>query len=260
MNCKWCGREARFLPGPLVRPDWPRSQCKGCGALAFQDVPSAENLAEFYASAWQEERLSDGFATGATDIAISRALLSVSGWQPGTASKCLDYGAGRGEFAAALISQGCDQVYVFEPFGKPRDIGVAKWVANLDDLEGEHFDWIFLIEVIEHMRDPVSELKNVRRLMRPGGRLFITTPNARGLRARVEGYRWREAQNPTHVNLFTAAALKDCLRKAGFSKTIRSYKPVRFNATGIRSIALSIAQRLGVDGGLRYLVTTGNDG
>lgn len=260
MNCNWCGQKTCNIPGPLVRPHWHRSQCTGCGALTYQALPSPDDLAAVYAMAWEEERPSDEFAIGATSEAISCSLLRAAGWQLSAQSKCLDYGGGRGEFSLALINQGCKHVYVYEPFGKMREIGAAKWVKELGDLAGECFDWIFLIEVIEHMRDPISELRKIERLVAPRGKLFVTTPNAKGLRARLDGHKWREAQNPTHINLFSATALERCLREAGFSKATRLYRPVRYNASGIRAIALSIAQYLGVDGGLRYIVEKGDDG
>lgn len=220
-------------------------------------MPSTDDLTALYADAWEEERPSDEFAIGATSLAISQSLLAASGWQVSDDAKCLDYGGGRGEFALALINKGCKQVFVYEPFGKVREIGATAWVTNKSDLEGMSFGWIFLIEVIEHLRDPVGELKLIERLLAPGGKLFITTPNAKGLRARLDGCNWREAQNPTHLNLFTATALENCLQKAGFLKTVRLNRPVKYNATGISAVALSVTQFFGLDGGLRYIAQTG---
>lgn len=94
-----------------------------------------------------------------------------------------------------------------------------------------------------------------RSHLTPGGKLVITTPNAKGWRARKDGFRWREVQNPTHINVFSEAALKGCLIKAGYSSAKRIFRPVKYNAKGINAIALGFTQLFGIDGGLRFIAT-----
>jgi SAM-dependent methyltransferase len=64
-----------------------------------------------------------------------------------------------------------------------KEHGVADVTWDLEQvpypLESESFDAVVMTEVFEHLRDyPVRSLEEVRRILRPGGRLFFTTPNA----------------------------------------------------------------------------------
>jgi 2-polyprenyl-3-methyl-5-hydroxy-6-metoxy-1,4-benzoquinol methylase len=154
-----------------------------------------------------------------------------------------------------LVENGCERLTVFEPFGQNPGLQSVKWINDLADVEGETFDWIFMVEVLEHLLDPQQELARIRRNLKPGGKLVITTPNARGWRARLDGFKWREAQNPTHINLFTPRTLKDSLLKAGYSGAERIRRPVTYNTTGLKALVLAMTQMIGVDGGLRFVST-----
>jgi len=73
------------------------------------------------------------------------------------------------------------------------------------------------------------------------------------LRSRLNGSNWREIQNPTHINLFSYQGLKRLLEQAGFTEVVRLYKPVSYNQSGLRALALALTQLIGIDGGLRIL-------
>jgi SAM-dependent methyltransferase len=78
------------------------------------------------------------------------------------------------------------------------------------------FDVVTVAEVLEHLVDPLSLLVEVRRVLRPGGLLWATTPHASGLSARLLGTRWSVVSPQEHVQLFTAAGMRTLLRRAGF--------------------------------------------
>ena len=117
-----------------------------------------------------------------------------------------------------------------------------------------------MIEVLEHLLDPQETLAEIRRHLSQGAKLVITTSNARGWRARIEGFNWRELQNLTHINLFTAQTLKDCLTKAGYSDAQRILRPVTYKAKGLKALGLAMTQTIGVDGGLIFVTTNSNTG
>jgi len=85
------------------------------------------------------------------------------------------------------------------------------------------FDAAVCFEVIEHVRDPRLLVDELARVLRPGGLLFISTPNARmeRLHARSEGY----AENPYHVSPLGPRALRGLLREAGLR--VRLYGQAR---------------------------------
>lgn len=253
IDCEWCRAQCEFGEGPKAKPDWIRTKCRGCGSLSYFKTPDPTELSRVYDEFWKSSDHDSILATGSTDKLIGDSLLDAFGWRSATGEACLDYGAGHGYFASTLSERGCKDVHAFEPYGpKPKWLD-ATWICNPEDLQEHRFDWVFLIEVVEHMLDPVAELRRIRTLLAPSGQLVLTTPNARGIRARLDGFQWREAQNPTHINLMSAPALEACLEQAGFSAVHRNHGPVRYIARGIRARAQFMLQRLGIDGGLRFV-------
>ncbi len=79
-----------------------------------------------------------------------------------------------------------------------------------------HFDVVTASEIIEHVPEPLPMLKEIARILRPGGLFWATTPHGRGLSARVLGIRWSTVSPPEHLQLFTLGGVRGLLRDAGF--------------------------------------------
>ncbi|HEY6946113.1 MAG TPA: class I SAM-dependent methyltransferase [Candidatus Acidoferrum sp.] len=88
----------------------------------------------------------------------------------------------------------------------------------------DRFSVVSFLDVIEHLTDPISEMKESFRILRPGGLLVMTTPNAKGLIQRVvRAKRWLSHEPwcpidnvPWHLWGFTPHTLSACATKAGF--------------------------------------------
>jgi SAM-dependent methyltransferase len=78
------------------------------------------------------------------------------------------------------------------------------------------FDAVTMIHVIEHLIRPQDHLAAAHRLLAPGGRLVIVTPNAASLGARWFGRAWRGLEPPRHIQVFTPAGLRSLLQHTGF--------------------------------------------
>ncbi len=76
-----------------------------------------------------------------------------------------------------------------------------------------------MIHVIEHLFDPIGTLKICRRLLKPGGRLLVVTPNAASLGHAAFKAAWRGLEVPRHLFLFSRESLEICLEQAGFRVT-----------------------------------------
>jgi 2-polyprenyl-3-methyl-5-hydroxy-6-metoxy-1,4-benzoquinol methylase len=88
--------------------------------------------------------------------------------------------------------------------------------------EPASFDAIVCGDLVEHLRDPGSALARLRPLLRPNGRLVLSTPNVANwaMRLSLLGGRWRYTDrgilDRTHAHLFTRKTLTETVEAAGY--------------------------------------------
>lgn len=85
------------------------------------------------------------------------------------------------------------------------------------------FDAITLWDVLEHLHDPMASLRELRRILRPGGVLFIRVPNAVSYVVHLCGRYWSGYDLPRHMTLFAPRTLARTLGAAGFTRSILRY-------------------------------------
>lgn len=80
--------------------------------------------------------------------------------------------------------------------------------------EDETFDVVVVAEVLEHLADPAGALENVRRVLKQGGRLVGSVPNAYRLKNRLIFLAGGPPDNdPMHLQLFSTDALRSLLHE-----------------------------------------------
>ncbi|MBF6569630.1 MAG: class I SAM-dependent methyltransferase [Candidatus Binataceae bacterium] len=82
----------------------------------------------------------------------------------------------------------------------------------------ESFDLVLLSHVIEHVHNPLATVAEIHRVLRPGGTLVITTPNAAGWGHRHFRACWVNLDPPRHLQLFNGRTLSMIAAHAGFTK------------------------------------------
>jgi len=140
--------------------------------------------------------------------------------------RVLDLGCGAGAFTAALLAHGCDVVGVDiaeRALERARTAAPGADLRRIDDDGGiplghADVDLVWCSEVLEHVPDAAGLLAEVRRVLRPHGRLLLTTPAHGPLRrVLIAALRFDAHFDPDgeHVRFYTARSLRTSLERAG---------------------------------------------
>jgi 2-polyprenyl-3-methyl-5-hydroxy-6-metoxy-1,4-benzoquinol methylase len=128
--------------------------------------------------------------------------------------------------------------------------GLNVHVGFLGDLRYPEscFDAITMSHLIEHVHDPLGLLEECCRILKPGGRLALVTPNIDSAGHRIYTSSWFHLDPPRHLRIFTVGSMKSLLEKAGFRK-VKIDTTIRDAATAYaasRSVRLTSRYEVGV--------------
>jgi ubiquinone/menaquinone biosynthesis C-methylase UbiE len=143
----------------------------------------------------------------------------------GPVEAALDLGCGDGRQAVHLSAARLTLADV-------SDVALARAARRLPDatvvrlesdaplpLDDNAFDLVLCVETVEHVRDVQGLLSEVRRVLRPGGRLAVTTPahsRLTGLAAAARGFERAFPPLSPHLRFFTKRSLVALLGELGF--------------------------------------------
>lgn len=144
----------------------------------------------------------------------------------------LDLGCGNGAFLLRARSAGWDVFGVdfdSKAVEAAHSQGLDVRTGGVETLDPsiEQFDVITLAHVIEHVHHPVAVLQACYKLLKPGGFLWIETPNIASEGHRLFGSAWRGLEPPRHLVLFTLESMRNALSTAGFAEIkVQPYRPL----------------------------------
>lgn len=154
--------------------------------------------------------------------------------------KIFDYGCGSGNFGQYLASKG-HNVHLFDPFEVP--LAVDCNVHDALQKVPSDFDVIFLNHVVEHLDDPLQTICKLKRKLKKGGRIIVSTPNAKSLSRVIFKKYWRGLEYPRHRCVFSPSGISQLAERAGLSPT--TYLLSRSSREmGFVSIKLTLARFL----------------
>ncbi|MDR1373636.1 MAG: class I SAM-dependent methyltransferase [Treponema sp.] len=208
-------------------------RCKNCGLVQMNPQPAPEEVRRRYREGHGDDYLSYELANEASFLRLQELSLAGAGFYrleqpflpvpPGTERpRILDIGCATGALLEKLRVRGWD-VRGIEISGPQAEY--ARRVRGLDILElpleenrlpDRFFQAVLASHLIEHLNSPASFVREAARILAPGGRLYISTPNIAGFQARLFRERWRSAIFD-HLYLFSVRTLSALLRSAGFT-------------------------------------------
>lgn len=146
----------------------------------------------------------------------------------------LDVGCGTGEFLAALADDfdvhGVDVSRTYIEYGRQK-LGLTNLSAgqlSTAGLADDFFDVVQMRGVLQHLPDPLGQLREARRVLKPGGLLLITaTPNIASPAAHAFRGNFRLLAPDQMLYNFSPKTLREMLKKAGF--TVNAFSFPYFN-------------------------------
>lgn len=141
---------------------------------------------------------------------------------PREGGRLLEIGFGSCALMEHLRSVGWDpQGLDFDPLcvERARAKGFEARAGALEDAKfpDGRFDAVVMSHAFEHVPDPIGLLREIRRVLKPGGVFVSMTPNASSHGHRVFGRNWLALDPPRHLHLFNPDSLRGALAQVPFS-------------------------------------------
>lgn len=223
--------DARDVEYQSVPERFAYYRCRACDALSIDPVP-VDRLAEIYPAGYYSfHPSSDGAVHRVKNWLDRRWFKRVAAGIPGGSLAALDIGGGSGQQSSTLraavprISRTVIVDLDERAESVARGLGHEYVRGRIEDapIDGA-FDVILLLNLIEHVRDPLAVLQKTRSLLSPGGRLIVKTPNYRSLDARLFRHRnWGGYHCPRHWVIFTRESFERLAARAGLRVVAASY-------------------------------------
>lgn len=193
-------------------------RCAQCGHVYASPRWTEKELLAAYTDVEDHTYVTEEEGRARTFRARSRELQRITG--PANGRSLLDVGAYTGMFVREAISMGWDAKGIelskwCADIAKSRGLPVVQQTLEQAASEVALFDVITLWDVIEHIDDPVKEIRNVRRMLRHGGIVVIHTMDIGSLCAKAMRGRWPWFLG-MHLHFFSKKSLSKLLEREGF--------------------------------------------
>ncbi len=247
------GATDRFFDVTRERYDY--AECATCGAWALAPPPEPAAIGRYYAGYYTDPILDELRAAAKKGRIVGPGRFRALGFLRGAdeagrpvlrGQRLLDVGSGLGAFLRFARDRGGLDVRGVD-FSE-RCVAYAREIHGLEVDQGElvaqqyaagSFDAVTAWHYLEHVYDPLAELREMHRVMKPGGVLMLETPTNDVL-ARLFRSRWLYLMPPTHLVHFRPATLTGLVEAAGFEviKVQRPYFPAELAASVMFALGL----------------------
>ena len=223
--CPLCGSQE-------FRPVFdPIKKCLRCGLALVNPLGEfrGENETEEY---FLRDYLPLHLANRENSLAERRAHIVAiqEHFQVPTHARLLDVGCAMGSMLEEAKAAGWDPVgvetsefaarYAAEHAHCPVYAGTLERAA----FPSESFDVVTLMDVIEHVPEPLGLIAEIHRVLKPGGVIFVVTPNFGSLFVHLYRLKAYGVWPDQHIVYFQPETITTLLRKAGFEKVVTGSK------------------------------------
>jgi SAM-dependent methyltransferase len=224
--CPVCGSERRQISFHLRDP-YSVARCTSCGFYYLYPRVIEGVLQEAYRQPSYYEGGDCGYADTSYTAqesalrATFKCLLHNLAERRVTGGALLEIGCGYGyllDEARAYFDRRVGTEFSVEGAEIARSTGAEVFVGGIEQICAERkFDCILAIQVIEHVYQPLTFVKQLIRLAQPGGHIVFATPDMGGVLRKVMGRYWPSFKVPEHVGYFDSMTLSRLMEKAGLS-------------------------------------------
>lgn len=227
--CPLCEADnAEFL---FVKNSYRHARCRLCGLVFVNPMPTAAELDAIYQNPLYFANRNE-WTYGYNDYFGEREFYAALferrvrqceralGAANGRGRRLLDVGCAAGFLLEVARERGWQVAGVeisrhAASFANER-LGGAVRNGTLEQaqFDNDFFDCVVMLDILEHVADPVGLLREAVRVLRPGGLLLLSAPNVRSLSARLAGRRWFHFKRD-HVVLFSERTLLRAIDAVG---------------------------------------------
>lgn len=212
VNCPACRQLSKHLYGE--KNGFDMFICENCNTLYSSEKESATVFD--YSNYYNEETLDiPDFVT----MRLGEIVRTFEKYRQN--NRFLDVGCGAGALLKAAVSEGweAEGVEVSQSsveYLQKQNIKVFYGDLMKANFPEGSFDVVTAVEILEHISNPDAVLKEIYRVLRPGGLLWATTPHGRGASGKLLGVQWTCVAPPEHLHLFSVNGIKQLLIESGF--------------------------------------------
>jgi SAM-dependent methyltransferase len=189
-----------------------------CSACGLYQCPDVNDVLAFYTSLEDPDYEEGAAVRGLQAQKLIASVLKDLGCKDGRGLRLLDVGAGSGILVDVARKAGFEAVGVEPSFwlaqkAFSKSLPVYQGVLPHASIT-ETFDIVMLIDVIEHVEDPVSLMRSIATCLKPQGHAYVVTPDKASFFARVMGFRWWHYR-VAHISYFDQKTLALVMDRAG---------------------------------------------
>ncbi len=200
-------------------------RCDDCGLVFLNPQPSDDELARIYDANYflGSDSEAGRHAASETKRATARLYLSeIRRYRGAKNGRLLEIGCGDGDFLVLAEAEGWQVTGIeYSPAAcekarqRLKNGEVRCGELQQAGLATEQFDLCVISDVLEHVRSPLDFLREIHRVLKPGGTLFIATPSIDSWSARFLRRKWMEFKTE-HLTYFDRQTLQTALFNSGF--------------------------------------------